>query len=711
MPIDDEIKKGLNAMEQFKKIKKELDEDLRSNPLSITESISAKMKEIEEQIKKVGKVTDDNIEKVKELTGEFESLAKTKSALEGLEKVIRGIGAALGIALPQLKALEIVMFIAKATFEWSENSAKVNKQLYDIGANLGYMGDKATEVYAITAKGTESLAWQFKVSNEEVRNTIGGLTQIGFGMGNIEESTGKVLALSKLWSEYTPQEQTKIMSRYMKEFGMEGEQAQNVMIGIVNLANELKGIMPKLDIKEFASQVQDVAVSMRKYGLEASDAIALTATLTKLGIDQARIPELAKGIGAMGMDDPAKTMYMMDTYYAKLYKDEKNYQEWKDLSESELSERGLTTKLEHLREEHETRSKFLKDYGEAGSNVAKKIGMAHTLEAGELAKAQFAVMDDMFSKLTQGGKLANASVEETIGLVRLNAPFIEGLGVAGSEALVKRLQELKTGKPLEQKEGETKEAFTKRVEEEKELKLTLEKGGTGAVVSELIKEWNEGTLISLSDQSLKKAEEVATATQTMKNDVGVIKGLLGDWFRSWGKGESPLIKRVLEEGKPVTYEKAVEMGMSQEKAKEFQIMLEKAKDSVSQGAGFRQAEISGMEYGGVTPEEKYKINIIKQLTQEAAEESSKKASVLTKEAAKTSKAYETYYEKAKEGGIDKEEQKTLNKLQEVSDKAWTDAAKAITELTEQFKDIPMTFKIDAGEIKVALDKIAPNGKF
>lgn len=558
-------------------------EALGKNPLDYSAKLTDMMKELQKEMKAVQDAGDPA--KVNELVEKYKELAATKESLEGLEKVIRGVGAALGIALPQLKALEIIMYIAQTIFEWSESSAKVNKQLYDIGANLGHMGEMA----GITAGKVSSIAWAFGVTNEAVRDAETGLTKIGVRMKDLEDVTKNQVALSKLWAEYTPQEQTRIMGRYMKEFGMEGKEAQNVMIGIVDLANRLKEIMPKLDIKEFASQIQDVAVSMRKYGLETSDAIALTGVLAKLGIDQARIPELAKAIGGFAMEDPALGHHAMKIYfdvlkkeqteYGKLVAEAENVKDGKADDATRKSAEVHKQRLAALQEIHASSERIIAQWEKA--NDVQRTSIINTLEGVHAMRVKFFEMNE-FLKIYKTS-LATGNVEQLMAAHKVSPKFFP-LDLAGIKAFVKARDEMESPlKPLN--EGATTEE-RKAYEEQSKLRELVKKaggmkgGGLEAIFMQVEKEATKG---ESEATRIARAEQVARDTTKNKDNVEILKGIIADWAR-WAMGgdrlDQQIIKRGMQEegAEKFTKQQWMDKGLSEQSARN-QVAIQKAATS------------------------------------------------------------------------------------------------------------------------------------
>lgn len=499
---------------------------------------------------------------VMEMYGFTDQTQLAKDKAEELNKVIAGtgrliddIGKSLGVALPQLKLIELLSFALTTTINWAEHSAVVNRNLYDTNANLGLIGEKSR----LFDEAIRDVSDHLRESRDDVAKTALSMSAIGLSVPEIRKNLSDVYSLSKLWSEITPEKQMQMMSVFMKEFGMNGDQASKTMFGLYQISKEMKDIMPHLDIKTFVSQTQEVAVAMRKYGLEASDAIALTSTLTKLGIEQARIPELAKTFGEVGTKSVAESAYMAEVFLGRLGRMSSEAREAMGISPERYEE------LKRL-----------------GKGPLGKGSLSAFLEGPEVSMAKVGVIEDIIGKLGRGSLsevLLNRPTE-LMTMAKLQAPELGGFGIEAVKELSEKLNELKTlAKRLEKGEDLTKDEI-ERAKMGRQLLQDIKEGKGNIALEKIFSQSSDDVkqaqkLAETQRESQRKlAEEAAKDTTKMKDRLEQIGGLLGDWFRvaTGGAGQEAAKARVLKRiqaGETMSPEEMEQAGLTPESIREM----------------------------------------------------------------------------------------------------------------------------------------------
>lgn len=460
------------------------------------------------------KEQEENLKRIKELThsiaGIFKDelnteIGKTVSGIKDavtelpkVEKALEAIAAAIpgGAAVKFLTDMLVVA--GNATWGWYQHLGEVNRQLYDINASLGNMGSKGQLFENSITNVTKTL----NISVDDARKLAGAMASTGIEYGTIQNHLDEIVALSKLWSEVSPEDQVKLMSDYIKEFGYNGEKAWATMFTLYTTTQDLKKDLPNLDIGKFVSQTHEVALGMRKYGLEASDALAITSTLARMGIEQARISGLAAQLGETGLGAAGTVGYLA------MHKMRPAYQA--ELARLEETQKALPKGAE-LSPEQTERMDYLRKTLEKtkGGEVTATMGTFLSLEANERMKFQMGMFDEMIKKATggfgiQGGRQATG--EQLVGaLTQIEMPGIGKMDIAQAEAFAKGIEELKKDPKINTLEKAFQEQY----------KATL--ASTAAAQK-------------TADDQRKAAQDAADATIKSKDRLDQIGGLLGQWF-------------------------------------------------------------------------------------------------------------------------------------------------------------------------------------
>lgn len=368
----------------------------------------------QEELNKKLKNTDNTLDEINnDLRETIEKLRKAEELSGRWNNEIKQLGSEMsgvlenltGISLPGLSIAQWIGKAANTTVDWYNHTAVVNREFYDMEANLGNIGKLSYEFESNIRGVSQALLMPI----DDVRELGTGLAAIGFTVNELVDGITDVASLTTLWSEVTPEKQMSMMSDYIKEFGMNGREASDMMLTLYNTANNLKDVMPKLDIKAFVDQTHEVAMEMRQYGLEAQDAIALTSTLVKLGVDQARVGELAKAVGGAGMGGAATVAYMATQAPG---------------AGEAMREGGITQVM----------GEFL-------------------LDSDKRLAAQTAFLDEMVQKATGtaglvGEKEGGAKLSQIVGaLSQLDLPGIGKMTVVQAEAFGKAVKEIQLTKP------------------------------------------------------------------------------------------------------------------------------------------------------------------------------------------------------------------------------------------------------------------------
>ena len=470
------------------------------------------LEEIKQIYKEVGNDANLVAQKLREIDEGQEAVKNTSK--EWLNHVNGVSDKLLGITLPT-SLTDGLRKAADITVEWYNHTASVNRELYDIGANLGEATKSAGDFEDKIRKTADS----FNVTHDAVRATVNGMAAIGMHSGDISETMDDIHSMTAQWSEMTPEKQLSLMSDYMKQFGMNGKDAWSTMFNLVESSKALKDIMPNLDIKRFVDQTHDVAISMRQYGLETQDAIALTSTLARLGVEQARIPELAKTMGGIGLGSPETAAYMAQQQLMPRMREE----------HETLQNLGVrSTPAEQTRMEDLARRR-----GIAAEGAIGQIGVMVTATPAERMEAQMGHLEKM---LGAAHVKMSDPVEKIVGaLVGLDLPGIGKMGVQQAEELGGALREL----------------TTKGVSSDKELKALaalgitdVEKGDVlnmkqAFAVQTKIAEQATKDAAEFSANQIKLSEVIADKTTTIADRLDVKFSNIGSMLRGAVFGESP----------------------------------------------------------------------------------------------------------------------------------------------------------------------------
>ena len=491
-------------------------------------------------------------------------------------------------------AVQLWSFIVEQTWKWYQHTAEVNKQMLDIGANLGHVGE-----YSTAFEGSIlNISHDLDILPDTIRKTALGLAQAGFAADEIVGTLGDIHALSTLWSEATPEKQIKLMSDYIKEFGMNGQDAHKTMVNLFTTAQELKKDLPNLNISRFVDQTHEVALAMRKYGLEASDAIALTSTLGKMKVDQARMSELAQQMGAIGLESPAVSAYLaMTKIMPKLEKEKVALTEAEGTEKFEkLGGQGRLDEVERLIK--------------VGQTPVGAMGLMYGTKGQEGMELKMGWMEQMVSTALGGrkGGFAKMEPEEIAGaLVGIEMPGIGKMSIAMAESFGKGIKEL-TDKDIPIKEA---------------IKQTYEKQATQA-------EEQAG----LQAKQYEYAAQTADHTKTTSERMGALLGETGAYWREhlgFLKKETPQaqkdrekkdvdiaverIKGMVSRGETLTEESMTTSGVAkdiQPKAKAAYESLPEVKkqkettEQQKQASEFIEKEMGPMEEFRASREKAYK---------------------------------------------------------------------------------------------------------
>lgn len=414
------------------------------NAIKFSEQISAgniSLKETEEIYSRLGDDVDAVSEELLDIVDRTE---KTKAATSEWADQVNNVSKnLLGISLPTLTITGLLTAAVNTTIDWYNRTFEVRRQLYDINAALGEAGTKSSDFRDII--GDTALA--FHVLPDEVRNVVDGLADIGMNSDDIKDTLDDVFALTRNWSDVTPEKQMSLMSDYMKEFGMSGKEAWATMNSLYTTSQDLRKDLPNLDIQKFVDQTQSVALSMRKYGLETQDAIAMTSTLARIGVEQARIPEIAERMGSIGLQQAPETAFMAQRFLKPSYQ-----RELSGLQAGRAGKEGPKT-------ERETELERL--IGIMNSGVIGMIGVMETAPGEDRVKAQMGMFESMLG--TVGVTLSDPIEKIVGGLTAVDLPGIGKMNIQSAKEFADAAKAMQEEKGISLTDA-LKESYVKTVE-------------------------------------------------------------------------------------------------------------------------------------------------------------------------------------------------------------------------------------------------------
>ena len=190
--------------------------------------------------------------------------------------------------------------------------AKTNRAVYDTNAALGKMGEYSTDLVGLAT----TLGLKYVKNFQEVEKLLHSVAQVGVSYEHIAQVTDDILDLSTRWSAMTPDKQIKMMSDYMKDFGLSSVNAHNVIKGLLLTAEELKKTNRELDIQQYIDQVSQVSLATRRLNFEWGDAAKYVDVMVRhLGTAPdvlKRAAEFTQAMMQYGQQDLGMQVYMMD---------------------------------------------------------------------------------------------------------------------------------------------------------------------------------------------------------------------------------------------------------------------------------------------------------------------------------------------------------------------------------------------------------------
>ena len=506
-----------------------------SDEISKANTTSAEMEEV---LTKTGGKAEDIAEELKKISDRTE---KAKNAtIEWADQVNNVSKNLLGITMPAMSINGLLQAAVGTTINWYNHTFDINRQMYDINASLGEAGTRGLEFEEIIS----DTALAFHAQFDEVRGVADGLADIGMNGADIKDTLDDVFAITRNWSDVTPEKQMSLMSDYMKEFGMNGKDAFSVMNQLYQTSQELRKDLPNLDIQKFVDQTQSVALSMRSYGVEAQDAIALTSTLARLGVEQARIPELAQKLGGIGLQGAAETGYMAQQFLVpqeqtrrtglirgldkeaqesgmKIPDDDKKRLD--TIIDRGWLKAGDKALLDKLADEGVLKKESVAEIGEivrrlniAKGGVIGAIGVMATAEGPERTKAQMSMFESMLGKI--GVSLSDPIEKIVGGLTAVDLPGIGKMTIAQAEAFAEGVKEMEKKFPTKDLETVIKDELEKTVMATDEEKKKAEEQRNEQI--ETAKEVSSAT-ITAADQLSVISENVGNIVRLMGGDAGM----------------------------------------------------------------------------------------------------------------------------------------------------------------------------------------------
>ena len=202
--------------------------------------------------------------------------------------------------------------IGQVLDEMDKYWAKVNRNVYDTNAALGKMGEYSTDLIGMAT----TLGLKYVKNFQEVEKLLHSVAQVGVSHEHIAQVTDNILDLSTRWSAMTPEKQLKLMSDYMKDFGLSSINAHNVIKGLLLTAEELKKTNRELDIQQYIDQVTQVSLATRRLNFEWGDAAKYVDVMVRhLGTTPdvlKRAAEFTQAMMQYGQQDLGMQVYMME---------------------------------------------------------------------------------------------------------------------------------------------------------------------------------------------------------------------------------------------------------------------------------------------------------------------------------------------------------------------------------------------------------------
>ena len=470
------------------------------NAIKFSEQISAGNISLKETEEIYGRLGDDVSEVAEELKEIVEKTEKAKQATMDWSDQVGNVSKnLLGISMPALTIGGLLKAAVSTTIDWYNHTFEINRQMYDINAALGEAGTKGVEFEGIIS----DTALAFHAQFDEVRNVADGLADIGMNGDDIKDTLDDVFALTRNWSDVTPEKQMSLMSDYMKEFGMNGKEAWATMNSLYVTSQDLRKDLPNLDIQKFVDQTQSVALSMRKYGLETQDAIAMTSTLARLGVEQARIPEIAERMGGIGLQQAPETAFMAQKFLRPAYQ-----QELAGLQAGRAGKEGPKT-------EREVELERL--IGIMNSGVIGMIGVMETASGPDRVKAQMGMFETMLG--TVGVTLSDPIEKIVGGLTAVDLPGIGKMNIQAAKEFAEAAKASTEGPEGLSITESLKAQYVKTVE---------------STEAQAVKDAAQRA------EQIKKAEEVSTATINTAAKLAIIQEDVGNMARFLMYGAKPV---------------------------------------------------------------------------------------------------------------------------------------------------------------------------
>lgn len=255
----------------------------------------------------IGKIFSGGKDAFKSFQTGFSELAKVGSGEMGMGAGL--MGGATGI-LGGLEALR------ELTEPFRKGWADVNKQVLEINANVGKLGEYTDDV---TASAGE-LGNKYNMSLDQVMKLDVSLSKIGTEHDLINKSLDDILARYTAMPGLTPEKQIDMMAQYMSRFGMNSAQANDALGNLYNHSQKIKTELGLTNVSsmEFLERAQGLEISSRSMGYNFGDATARLEIMAKLmkevsggAIDLEGATKATSAIMAIGQGNLGMQAYMM----------------------------------------------------------------------------------------------------------------------------------------------------------------------------------------------------------------------------------------------------------------------------------------------------------------------------------------------------------------------------------------------------------------
>lgn len=240
----------------------------------------------------------------------FSELSKAASGEVGTGA---GLKSGMGGIFSGLEALREI------TEPFRRGWADVNKQVLDINANIGKLGEYTDTI----ATGAGNIASKYNMTLDQVMKLDVSLARIGAQHDTLNESVDGILSRYKAMPSLTPEKQVDMMAQYMSRFGMDSAKAGDALGQLFKHAQNIKDTLGITNVSagEFLERSQSLEIASRSMGYNFGDATARLEIMAKLmkeasgsAIDWEGASKATAAIMSIGQGNLGMQAYMMEQF-------------------------------------------------------------------------------------------------------------------------------------------------------------------------------------------------------------------------------------------------------------------------------------------------------------------------------------------------------------------------------------------------------------